>query len=116
MSITIILFLQKSLLYYYYYHTVPCNLYYYYYMCTYPKSALYTAMIIFQVDRAAVEGYTGTGDPPCFVMKLEADSNRTTPPNLSLPVTLTGVRELNGTILIERLAEGNVIFSKCALT
>ena len=69
-------------------------------------------MIIFQVDRAAVEGYTGMGDPPCLVMMLRADSNKTTPPNLSLPVTLTGVRGLNNTILIERLAEGNVIFSK----
>ena len=69
-------------------------------------------MIIFQVDRAAVKGYTGTGDPPCVVMMLEADSNKTTPPNLSLPVTLTGVRGSNDTILIERLAEGNFIFSK----
>ena len=69
-------------------------------------------MIVFQVDRAAVEGYTGTGDPPCLVMTLRADSDKNTPPNLSLPITLTGVREQNGTLLIERLAEGNVIFFK----
>ena len=69
-------------------------------------------MIIFQVSRAAVEGYNGMGDPPCLVMKLRADSSKTTPPKLSLPVTLTGVREQNCALIIERLTEGNVIFSK----
>lgn len=59
-----------------------------------------------------MEGYNGMDNPPCLVMILRADSNKTTPPNLSLAITLTGVREPNDTILIERLAEGNVFFSK----
>ena len=59
-----------------------------------------------QVSRAAVEGYTGEGEPPCIVMTLNSDES--TPPDLSLPVTLTGVREPNNTILIERAVEGAV--------
>ena len=42
-------------------------------------------------------------------MTLRADSDETTPPDLSLPVTLTGVNEPNkNTILVKRTAEGNV--------
>ena len=44
-----------------------------------------------QVSRAAVEGYTGEGEPPCIVMTLRADSDETTPSDLSLPVALTGL-------------------------
>ena len=42
-----------------------------------------------QMSRAAVEGYTGEGEPPCIVMTLRAVSDETTPPDLSLPITLT---------------------------
>ena len=52
-----------------------------------------------------MEGYTGEGEPPCIVMTLKTDD--VFPPDLSLPVTLTGVREPNNTLLIERPAEGN---------
>ena len=51
-----------------------------------------------------MEGYTGEGEPPCIVMTLKSD--KTTPPKLNLPVTLTGVREPNNVIVIERTAEG----------
>ena len=61
-----------------------------------------------QVSRAAVEGYTGEGEPPCIVMTLRADSDKTTPPDLSLLVTLTGVREQSKALKIHRPAEGNV--------
>ena len=63
-------------------------------------------MLHVQVSRAAVEGYTGEGEPPCIVMTLKSDES--TPPDLSLPVVLTGVREPNNTILIERAVEGAV--------
>ena len=53
-----------------------------------------------------MEGYTGEGEPPCIVMTLTTNLSKTTPPDLNLPVTLTGVRELNNTIVIERTAEG----------
>ena len=57
-----------------------------------------------------MEGYTGEGEPPCIVMKLSsAVSDETTPPKLTLPVTLTGVRETNNILVIERRAEGNVV-------
>ena len=59
------------------------------------------------MSRAAVEGYTGEGEPPCIVMTLKPTSDKTKPHNLSLPVTLTGVREPNNVIVIERTAEGN---------
>ena len=51
-----------------------------------------------------MEGYTGEGEPPCIVMTLRAVSDETTPPDLSLPVTLTGVREPN-IITLERWLE-----------
>ena len=56
----------------------------------------------FQVSRAAVEGYTGEGEPPCIVMTLKTDNKP--PPDLSLPIILTGVRELTDTLLIKRPA------------
>ena len=65
-----------------------------------------------QVSRAAVEGYTGEGEPPCIVMTLKAVSDKTTPPDLSLPVTLTGVRKQSKDLQIHRLAEGNVISTR----
>ena len=57
-----------------------------------------------------MEGYTGEGEPPCIVMKLSsAVSDETTPPKLTLPVTLTGARETNNIVVIERTAEGIVV-------
>ena len=61
-----------------------------------------------QVSKESITSYTGEGEPPCIVMTLRAVSDETTPPDLSLPVTLTKVKEPD-TILIKRLAEGNVI-------
>ena len=55
-----------------------------------------------------MEGYTGEGEPPCIVMTLRAVPDETTPPDLSLPVTLTGVREQSEELQIHRQAEGNV--------
>ena len=52
-----------------------------------------------------MEGYTGEGEPPCIVMTLKPNSDETKPPNLTLPVTLTGVREPNN-IVIEITSEG----------
>ena len=57
-----------------------------------------------------MEGYTGEGEPPCIVMTLSsAVSDETTLPKLTLPVTLTGVREPNNILVIERTAEGDVL-------
>ena len=63
-------------------------------------------MHIRQVSRSAVEGYTGEGEPPCIVMTLRADSDETTPPDLSLPVTFIGVSEQSKELKIHRPAEG----------
>ena len=60
----------------------------------------------FQVSSAAVEGYTGEVEPPCIVMTLRAVSDETKPPDLSLPVALTGVREQSKQLKIKRAAEG----------
>ena len=61
------------------------------------------------MSRESITRYTGEGEPPCIVMTLRAVSDETTPPNLTLPVTITGVNEVNkNAILIERTAEGNV--------
>ena len=55
-----------------------------------------------------MEEYTGEDEPPCIVMTFKDNSDKTTPPDLSLPVTLTGVREPRERLRIHRPAEGNV--------
>ena len=53
-----------------------------------------------------MEGYTGEGEPPCIVMTLRAVSDETTPPVLSLPVTLFGLEQSHlSTITLERKGE-----------
>ena len=52
---------------------------------------------------AAVEQYTGEGEPPYYEMTLEAASDETTPPDLTLSVTLTGGKQPT-TITLERRA------------
>ena len=52
---------------------------------------------------AALEQYTGEGEPPYCEMTLRA-ADDSTPPDLTLPVTLTGVK-LPITITLERVAE-----------
>ena len=56
--------------------------------------------------------YNGEGEPPCIVMVFKANSCKTTPLDLSLPVTLTGVRQQSKELLIYRPAEGNVTSAK----
>ena len=53
-----------------------------------------------------MEGYTGEDEPPCIVMTLKPNSDETKVPNLTLPLTLNGVREPNNRIVIKRTAEG----------
>ena len=53
-----------------------------------------------------MERYTGEGEPPCIVMTLRAVSDETKPPNLSLPVTLTGLDHFQpSAITLERKGE-----------
>ena len=56
-----------------------------------------------QVSRNDVEQYTGKGEPPYCEMTLRAASD-STPPDLTLPVTLTGVKQPT-TIILEREAQ-----------
>ena len=61
--------------------------------------------ILCQVTSAAVEQYTGYGYPPyCEITLRAATDGDSTPPDLTLPVTLTGVR-LPTTIILERVAD-----------
>ena len=55
-----------------------------------------------------MEGYTGEGEPPCTAMVFKAESGKATPPDFSLPVTLTGVKKQSEELQIHRPAEGNV--------
>ena len=55
-----------------------------------------------QVSRNDVEQYTGEGEPYCE-MTLRADADGSTPPDLAVPVTLTGVKTPT-TIMLEREA------------
>ena len=53
-----------------------------------------------------MEGYTDEDEPPCIEMTLIADSDKTTPPDLSLPVTLRGLEHSQlSTIILERKGE-----------
>ena len=56
--------------------------------------------MIFQVSRAAVEGYNGEGEPPCIVMTLRA-TNKTVSIDDNFTVTLDGLQPPN-TITITR--------------
>ena len=51
-----------------------------------------------------MEQYTGVGKPPYCEMTLRADADGSTPPDLTLPVTLTGVKQ-STTIILERMAQ-----------
>ena len=50
------------------------------------------------MSRAAVEGYTGEGEPPCIVMTLRA--NETVSHNARFTVTLIGAQPLNTSVAI----------------
>ena len=76
---------------------------------SYNMSIIILSVYNIQVSKDSMTGYTGEGKPPCIVMLLKAVSDKTTPPDLSLLVTLTGVREPNNRIVLERTAESNVI-------
>ena len=60
-------------------------------------------MSIIQVTTAAVEQYTGVGKPPYCEMTLRA-ADDSTPPDLTVPVTLTGLKQPT-TITLERVVE-----------
>ena len=60
------------------------------------------------MKRADIEAYTGVGKPPYIEMTLKATmSNDSTPPDLTLPVTLTGVKQPT-TITLERVATADM--------
>ena len=62
-----------------------------------------TLLLLLQVTTAAVEQYTGEGEPPYCEMILRAtDSDKSALTILQLPVTFTGVREQNSTFSMRR--------------
>ena len=58
------------------------------------------------MKRADIVAYTGVGKPPYCEMTLRA-ANGSTPPDLTLPVTLTGLKQPT-TITLERVATADV--------
>ena len=57
------------------------------------------------MKRSDIEAYTGKGEPPHSEMMLRAITNDgITPPDLTLPVNITGVKQRT-TITLERVAE-----------
>ena len=61
------------------------------------------------MSRAAVEGYTGEGEPPCIVMTLIA-TNKTVSIDANFTVTLDGVQPPN-TITITRSPDATTNFT-----
>ena len=60
------------------------------------------------VHKASIEGYTGEGSPPHIEMMIRADSDKTTPPDLTVEAKLNGVSEPN-IIKFEKEAQVNII-------
>ena len=61
--------------------------------------------LLFQVTTAAVEQYTGEGEPPYCEMTLRATDIAKGDLIILLPVTLIGVRQPNNIFIIERALE-----------
>ena len=58
------------------------------------------------MKRADIEAYTGVGKPPYCEMTLRA-ADGSTPPDLTLPVTLIGVKQPT-TITLERMVTADM--------
>ena len=61
--------------------------------------------------KAAIEGYTGEGNPPHIDMLITTASNKATPPDLTVEVKLKGVQKPN-IIKFEKEAQ-NVVECVC---
>ena len=68
-----------------------------------------------QVTTAAVEQYTGEGEPPYCEMTLRATDSVKSDELLQLPVTLIGVREVNKKFHIKRALVDRDGIPRCAL-
>ena len=67
------------------------------------------------MSRAAVEGYTGEGKPPCIVMTLIATTYKTVSVDANFTVTLDGLQPPN-TITITRSPDADANFQTDAPT
>ena len=67
-----------------------------------------------QVTTAAVEQYTGEGEPPYCEMTLRATDIAENDDPLTLPVTLIGVREVNNIFRIRRARVDHDGIPRCA--
>ena len=67
-----------------------------------------------QVTTAAVEQYTGEGEPPYCEMTLRATDSVKSDDPLQLPVTLIGVREVNNWFCINRALLDRDGIPRCA--
>ena len=67
---------------------------------------------IFQVRKADIEGYTGEGEPPPAIeMMIKAESDKITPPDLTVEATISGLRN-SAKIEIKKEAQ-NVVECVC---
>ena len=68
--------------------------------------------LLFQVTTAAVEQYTGEGEPPYCEMTLRATDNKTTPPDVTVEAEFKGVQIEPTIIKFEKEAQ-NVVECVC---
>ena len=59
--------------------------------------------MLLQISRAAVEQYTGEGEPPVIEMTIKAANEMTTPPDLAVTAKITP------TLSVERVKQLNII-------
>ena len=74
-------------------------------LCLVTSRAYYTAFNLSQVHKATIEGYTGEGSPPHIEMMFTADSDETTPPDLTVEAKLIGVKTKPSIIKFEKEAQ-----------
>ena len=74
----------------------------------------YYRLLLLQVTTAAVEQYTGEGEPPYCEMTLRATDSDKSALTILQPVTLIGVRQLNNILPMRRALESPDSTPLCA--
>ena len=83
--------------------------------CVLPLSLMLCSLqYLMQVTTAAVEQYTGEGEPPYCEMTLRATDIAKTDDSLQLPVTLIGVRGVSSKFVIKRALVDRDGIPRCA--
>ena len=66
-------------------------------------------MFVIQITRASIDAYTGgDGEPPLCEITVEPSNQKITPPDLNLPITISGPRKFLHTFKFSKEAKSAV--------